>query len=162
MNIRFASQNAVERRCVEFTESSWLIIMNLFSALSRVNRKLVKTIIQIKSRAMLRNKGKMMKQWKLALGVALMVPAMSFAAGDAAAGKAKSAVCAACHGANGKALIPTYPSLAGQNAGYLVEALKAYRGGQRNSPQAAVMKPQAATLSDQDIANLAAYYSSLK
>ncbi len=84
------------------------------------------------------------------------------AAGDAAAGKAKAAVCAACHGANGKAMIPTYPNLAGQNEKYLVEALKAYKNKQRTGGQAAIMQGQAAALSDQDIENLAAYFSSLK
>lgn len=83
-------------------------------------------------------------------------------AGDVAAGKAKSAVCAACHGANGKAAIPTYPNLAGQNAGYLEEAMKAYKAGQRTSPQAATMKAMAMPLTDADIKNLAAYYASLK
>ncbi|WP_369600023.1 cytochrome c [Hahella sp. SMD15-11] len=84
------------------------------------------------------------------------------AAGDPEAGKAKAAVCAACHGANGKAMIPTYPNLAGQNEKYLVEALKAYKNKQRTGGQAAIMQGQAAALSDQDIENLAAYYSSLK
>lgn len=83
-------------------------------------------------------------------------------AGDAAAGKAKSAVCAACHGPAGIASIPTYPNLAGQNEAYLVSSLKAYKSKQRNGGMAAVMQAQAAALSDADIANLAAYYSSLK
>lgn len=86
----------------------------------------------------------------------------SVLAGDAAAGKAKSAVCAACHGANGKATIPTYPNLAGQNEAYLVEALKAYKAKNRTGGQAVIMQGQAAALSDDDIANLAAYYSSMK
>ena len=50
-----------------------------------------------------------------------------FAAGDVAAGKVKAAVCAACHGANGIAMMPGYPNLAGQNEAYLVSAMKAYR-----------------------------------
>lgn len=83
-------------------------------------------------------------------------------AGDAAAGKSKSAVCAACHGANGIATIPTYPNLAGQNKAYLISALKAYKSKQRNGGMAAVMQAQAAPLSDQDMENLAEYYSSLK
>ncbi|HCW91225.1 MAG TPA: cytochrome C [Marinobacter sp.] len=95
-----------------------------------------------------------------ALGAAL--PAMSSAAGDAAAGKAKaSSVCSACHGSNGLASIPTYPNLAGQNEQYLVSALKAYKNKQRSGGQAAVMQAQAQALSDEDIANLAAYFSSL-
>ncbi len=83
-------------------------------------------------------------------------------AGDAAAGKAKSAVCAACHGAAGIAAIPTYPNLAGQNKAYLVSSLNAYKSKQRNGGMAVVMQGQAAALSDQDIENLAEYYSSLK
>ncbi|MDO6441524.1 MULTISPECIES: cytochrome c [unclassified Marinobacter] len=89
------------------------------------------------------------------------VPAVSSAAGDVAAGKAKSAVCAACHGQNGIAQIPTYANLAGQHEQYLVNALKAYRSKERNGGMAAIMQGQAAALSDEDIANLAAYYSSL-
>lgn len=91
--------------------------------------------------------------------VVLSAPAWS---GDAAAGKAKSAVCAACHGANGIATIATYPSLAGQNKAYLVSALKAYKNKQRSGGMAAVMQAQAAGLSDADMENLAEYYSSLK
>jgi len=94
----------------------------------------------------------------LAFGAAL--PAVASAA-DLAAGKAKAAVCAACHGANGIAQIPTYPNLAGQNEQYLVLALKAYKNKQRTGGQAVIMQGQAAALSDEDIANLAAYFASL-
>lgn len=89
----------------------------------------------------------------LALGVNL--PAA--AAGDAAAGKAKSAACAACHGADGNSPTPAFPKLAGQNDDYLVHALKAYRDKSRVN---AIMNGQAANLSDQDIADLAAYFAS--
>lgn len=82
-------------------------------------------------------------------------------AGSVAAGKAKSAVCTACHGADGKAAIPTYPNLAGQNAEYLKLAIKAYKNGERTGGQAAIMAGMAAPLSDQDIDNLAAYFASL-
>jgi len=95
--------------------------------------------------------------------IAGVIAVMPFAAqaGDAAAGKAKAAACAGCHGANGKAIAPNYPNLAGQNAAYLESALKAYRDGQRSAGQAAIMKGMAAPLSDADISNLAAYFSSL-
>ena len=83
-------------------------------------------------------------------------------AGDIAAGKAKAAVCAACHGADGKAAIDMYPNLAGQNKTYLVNALKAYKSKERNGGMAAVMQGQAAGLSDADIENLASYFNSLK
>ncbi|MBX2838790.1 MAG: cytochrome c4 [Gammaproteobacteria bacterium] len=79
-------------------------------------------------------------------------------AADADAGKAKSATCAACHGADGKAIIPAYPNLAGQHAGYTAKQLMNFRDGDRVNP---VMSPMAAGLSDEDIADLAAYYESL-
>jgi cytochrome c553 len=80
------------------------------------------------------------------------------AAGDAAAGKIKSATCAACHGANGQG-VPPNPALAGKPAAEQVQALKDYKSGSRANP---VMKGMAASLSDQDMEDLAAYYSSLK
>ena len=79
-------------------------------------------------------------------------------AADAAAGKAKAAVCAACHGSNGISVIPDYPNLAGQKEKYLQISIKAYRDGERKNP---IMSPMASGLSDTDIANLAAYYASL-
>jgi len=81
------------------------------------------------------------------------------AGGDADAGKEASATCAACHGADGNSAIPTNPKLAGQYESYLVHALKAYRSGDR---QNAIMSGFAAGLSDQQIADLAAYYSSME
>ena len=72
-----------------------------------------------------------------------------------------TALGAACHGTDGKATGPIYPNLAGQNAAYLESALKAYREGQRGGGMSAIMAPQAAALSDQDIADIAAYFSSL-
>lgn len=90
-----------------------------------------------------------------------LVPAVALAA-DADAGKAKATMCAACHGVDGKAAIPTYPHLAGQNAAYLESSLKAYKSGQRTGGQAPIMTGMAAALSDADIANLAAFYASLK
>ncbi len=84
---------------------------------------------------------------------------MNVNAADAAAGKAKSATCAACHGANGISPIPTYPNLAGQKEQYIVKQLKDFKSGTRKDP---VMAPMAMALSDADMANLAAYYASLK
>lgn len=77
---------------------------------------------------------------------------------DPSAGKTKAAVCAACHGAEGVSVIPDYPNLAGQKVKYLETSIKAYRDGQRKH---AVMSPMAAGLSDTDIQDLAAYFSSL-
>jgi cytochrome c553 len=88
------------------------------------------------------------------------VPGLSVAA-DAAAGEARAAVCAACHGKNGIAQIPGYPNLAGQNEKYLVSALNAYKNSQRSGGQATIMQGQAMGLSDEDIANLAAFYAGL-
>lgn len=88
----------------------------------------------------------------------LSVNTTTILAGDAAAGKTKSATCAACHGPNGISPNDMWPNLAGQKAGYLVAQMKAFRDGQRANP---MMAPMAAPLSDDDIANLAAYYSSL-
>ncbi len=79
------------------------------------------------------------------------------AGGDPEAGKVASAVCSACHGADGNSTIPTNPKLAGQYESYLVHALKAYRSGERNN---AIMSGFAANLTDQQIADLAAYFSS--
>ncbi len=79
-------------------------------------------------------------------------------AGDAAAGKTKAATCGACHGMNGISPNDLWPNLAGQKAGYLVAQMKAFRDGQRKNP---MMAPMAAGLSDADIADLAAFYSSL-
>jgi cytochrome c553 len=80
-------------------------------------------------------------------------------AGDAAAGKAKAASCAGCHGANGISAVPTYPNLAGQKAAYTVKQLQAFKDGSRKDP---TMNAMSAPLSDADMANLAAFYESLK
>jgi cytochrome c553 len=82
----------------------------------------------------------------------------ALAGGDAAAGEKKSQVCQACNGADGRGTNPTYPVLAGQHESYLAQSMKAYRDGTRNN---AVMAGMAANLSDQDIADLAAYYASM-
>ena len=79
-------------------------------------------------------------------------------AGDIAAGKSKSATCVACHGANGISQIPMYPNLAGQKEQYLSIQLKAFRSGERKNM---IMAPMVAGLSDTDVENLAAYFSSL-
>ena len=80
-------------------------------------------------------------------------------AADAAAGKAKAAVCAACHGAAGISPNPLWPNLAGQKDQYMMKQLKAFKDGTRKDP---LMSGQAAALTDADIENLAAYFSSLK
>ena len=74
----------------------------------------------------------------------------------------KAITCAACHGADGKAVLSPYPNLAGQNHDYLVYALKAYRAGDRSAGFANLMQQQATSLTDADIDELANYYSKLK
>ncbi|MFQ0977504.1 cytochrome c [Vibrio campbellii] len=91
-----------------------------------------------------------------------MLSGQALAAGDVAAGQVKAGVCAACHGADGIAVIPGYPNLKGQNEQYIASSIKAYKAGQRTGGLAPVMQAQANLLSDEDIANLAAYYASLK
>ncbi|CNH64872.1 putative cytochrome [Yersinia thracica] len=81
---------------------------------------------------------------------------------DIEAGRAKSASCVACHGAQGKVSVPMYPNLAGQNAMYLEQSLAAYKKGARTGGQAEVMRAYVANLSDEDFSDLAAYYASLK
>ncbi len=98
---------------------------------------------------------------KLVIAALLAAPMMAQAQGDAEAGKNKAGVCASCHGANGIGIAPMYPNLAGQKAMYLELSIKAYRNGQRTGGNAAMMAPMVANLSDQDIADLAAYYASL-
>jgi len=80
------------------------------------------------------------------------------AAGDAEAGKTKAAVCAACHGAEGISAIPINPNLAGQVPGYIAAQLKAFKSGERVN---AVMQGQSIGLSEEDMADLDAYYASL-
>jgi cytochrome c553 len=96
-------------------------------------------------------------------GRALLAAALACAAGahaqDAAAGKAKAAACAMCHGPVGIAAAPDTPNLAGQPASYIEEQLKAYRGGTRKHE---VMSLMARPLTDADIANLAAWFSAIK
>jgi cytochrome c553 len=101
---------------------------------------------------------------KMTTGLFLAASLFSSAllAGDPVEGKAKSAICAACHGADGIAIIPGYPNLKGQNEAYIASSLKAYRAKERNGGLAALMQAQAMLLSDKNIDDLAAYYASLK
>lgn len=79
------------------------------------------------------------------------------AAGSVEDGQLKAATCGACHGQDGNSLNPEWPSLAGQHAQYIVKALKAYApGGSRNNP---LMLGQVATLSEQDMQDLGAYFA---
>jgi len=99
-----------------------------------------------------------MKKLTLALAATVMMASPVFA-GDAAAGKGKSMMCAACHGTAGISAVPMYPNLAGQKEMYLAKQLKDFKSGKRNDP---TMKGMVASLSDADMDNLAAYYASMK
>jgi cytochrome c5 len=81
-------------------------------------------------------------------------------AGDPAAGQAKFGICIACHGAKGEGM-GIFPKLAGHTAEEIVDLLTRYRAGETVGPNTPLMAPQAATLSDEDIANLAAYIETL-
>ena len=87
----------------------------------------------------------------------VFVSAHALADGDAAAGQAKSAVCAACHGADGNSMVPNWPKLAGQHEQYLVRQILLIQSAARMVPEMMAIVPG---LSAQDIADLAAYFSS--
>lgn len=91
----------------------------------------------------------------LGLGFPLFA-AGAAAAGDAAAGKAHTAVCAACHGADGNSPAPTFPKLAGQNSRYLLKQLEDIRDGVRPVP---TMAGQLDGKTDQQLEDIAAYYA---
>lgn len=97
------------------------------------------------------------RRWLLACTLAAVAPPVA-ANGDAAAGAAIVGQCVACHGADGIGKAPQYPNLAGQKAAYLEKQLKAFRSGERKAPN---MDAMARPLSDQDIANLAAYFANI-
>ncbi len=100
----------------------------------------------------------MMKSILLGLVASAALFAATANAGDIEAGKAKSTACAACHGSTGISPTPIWPNLAGQKEQYLLAQLKAFKDGTRKNAQ---MAPMVAGLSEEDMANLAAYYASL-
>ncbi|MFM2065635.1 MAG: hypothetical protein RLZZ584_544 [Pseudomonadota bacterium] len=91
--------------------------------------------------------------------LAALAAAAPARAGDLAAGQTKAHMCSVCHGPIGMAVAPETPNLAGQPPGYLASQLRHYRDGSRKH---AVMTVMAKTLSDADIDNLAAWFSSIK
>ena len=96
----------------------------------------------------------------LTLGVSGIAQAASTAVvGDAAAGQAKTAVCGACHGPDGNSMAPNFPKLAGQGDRYLLKQLHEIKDGKR---QVLEMTGQLTNLSDQDLADIAAYYAQQK
>lgn len=96
----------------------------------------------------------------LVLTLSLVASAPVFA-GDIDVGRAGATVCAGCHGLDGKSSTPGFPNLAGQDLTYLKNQLKNFRDKSRTGGQAVIMYGMAAGLSDQDIDNLATYFSSL-
>ena len=98
-----------------------------------------------------------MNKWLVSLSLAgFLVSPMVHAAGDATAGQQKSAVCAGCHAADGNSVNPIWPKLAGLAPAYIVKQLNEYKSGARQDP---VMAPMAMPLSEQDMEDLAAYFS---
>jgi len=95
----------------------------------------------------------------LLLVTAVLFASDAFAAGNAEQGQAKSATCAACHGADGNSINPEWPSLAGQHPEYLSNALHDFKSGQRSN---VLMSGQATALDDQAIEDLAAYFATQK
>jgi cytochrome c553 len=101
----------------------------------------------------------MMKKMLLTavIGMTLAMSTSLMAAGNASAGKSKAVMCAACHGADGNSPSDMFPKLAGQGEAYLVKQLIEFKSGVRSN---AVMASMVAALSEQDMADIAAYYSS--
>ena len=103
----------------------------------------------------------MIRNCTLILAVCASAFASSADAGDAQAGRNKAATCQGCHGIDGYRMafpeVYSVPRLGGQHQAYIVKALQAYRSGARSNP---TMRAIAASLSDKDMANLAAYYGS--
>ena len=100
-----------------------------------------------------------MKQLLILTAVMLGFSVPVQAKGNAEAGKAKSATCAACHGSDGNSPTPNFPKLAGQHQDYLYHSLKDYKSGKRKN---AIMAGQVQNLSESDMADLTAYFSKQK
>jgi cytochrome c553 len=101
------------------------------------------------------------------LGAALMIALVMLplaasapaAGGDVAAGRRKALQCQTCHGLDGLSKLPEAPHLAGQPEQYLVKSLNEYRSGTRKNDMMSLIAP---ALSDQDVADLAAYYAAIE
>jgi len=95
----------------------------------------------------------------IALAALIAATPVWSAGGDAAAGQTKAAVCAACHGVDGNSVDPQYPKIAAQHEDYIAQQLALFKNGKRNNP---IMMAFAVALSEQDMADLGAYFSSQK
>ncbi len=101
-----------------------------------------------------------MTKWLISVSIALTLTAgVVNAQGDVEAGKTKAVVCAGCHGPDGNSFNPLWPKLAGLSASYLTKQINDFKAGTRSDP---IMGAQAASISDADLVNLAAYFSSQK
>ena len=98
-----------------------------------------------------------MKKQLIAALILVSTTGISYAAGDATAGKAKAAACGACHMADGNSMIPNFPKIAGQHESYITKQLSEFKAGTRVD---ATMKGMTAALSVQDMADLGAYFAS--
>jgi cytochrome c553 len=93
------------------------------------------------------------------LAAVLLLAGGGAAAADVKAGRAKAAMCQACHGLDGMSKVPDAPNIAGQNAAYLVAQLRAFKSGARKNE---AMTLVASTLSDQEMEDLAAYFAAIE
>jgi cytochrome c553 len=100
-----------------------------------------------------------LRRFAIGLAITLVTGSSALAAGDRIAGAKVMAKCQVCHGKDGLAKLPEAPNIAGQKESYLVRVLKAFKSGERQNPQMSVVVQG---LSDEDIANVAAYYASIK
>ena len=98
-----------------------------------------------------------MNKLLIALLVSVGITGVAQAAGDAAAGQAKTAVCAACHGADGNSAVANFPKLAGQNERYLLKQMQDIKAGTRPVVE---MTGMLTNLSDQDLEDIAAFFAS--
>ena len=95
----------------------------------------------------------------IAIALCIVVNGSAFAAGNVTAGRQKALQCQTCHGLDGLSKIPDAPNIAGSPEGYLVKSLNAYRKGERKNDMMSIVVQQ---LSEQDIADLAAYYAAIE
>ncbi len=96
---------------------------------------------------------------RIVAGLLLLLSLPALAEGDAAAGKSKAAICAACHGADGNSMVPQWPKLAGQHTAYLERQSALIKSGARPVPEMAGI---VGGMSEQDFADLAAFFSGQK
>jgi len=97
--------------------------------------------------------------FRMVVGLLLLISLPVLAEGDADAGQSKAAICAACHGVDGNSMVPQWPKLAGQHAAYQQRQLALIKSGARPVPE---MTGIVGALTEQDFADLSAYYATQK